>query len=234
MTPIDIIFTPLDSPPMPEVDIPLLRSWMSDAIKTQVYENRADAYARVDPLLYPWLPVYAKIQKEWYNQFDQIFPELASYFHQAFKVNEEDVLDVNLLPLKDDKEGVHFWHGDPDLNGLRFYIYNKQPEDFLYMAQTKLPIMSQAEIGLPRNPKKEDFQSKILKPKLPFENQPFYLNNIRSIHAVNSKMKNSGRISVTVALDRKMNLITNLENLVVNSAKKFSEYAILWSNDASN
>lgn len=231
MKPIDILFTPIDGPLVPEVNLPLLRQWIDETFTIQNYEKRKDGLKRTDPEIYPWKSTYSKIQKKWVNNFDILFPELSNYFSAAYNLDPELILDVLLLPLKDDKTGTVFWHADPDLNGLRFYIENKQTEDFLYMVKSNQPVNNQSELGLPLKPNMKDFKRKLFVPKLPNLRQPFYLNNIRALHAVNNKTANSGRISVIVTVDKTMDKIPELENLIINSAEKYNEYAIMYNDE---
>jgi len=228
MKPIDILFTPIDGPLMPTVNLELMRSWIDQTFENQNYEKRHDGLKRTEEKIYPWKSTYAKIQKKWCNNFDTLFPELSEYFHKAFGLEASQLLDILLLPLKDDKTGTVFWHADPDINGLRLYIENNQKEDFLYMIKSKEPVNEQKELGLPYNPQIEGFIHKVYKPKMPNLKMPFYLNNIRALHAVNNNQTNSGRIGVIVTVDKPINQLPTLEKLIIKSAKKYKDYAILY------
>jgi len=231
MKPIDILFTPIDGPLVPQIDLSLLRTWINETFEIQNYPARKDGLKKNDPEIYPWKSTYAKIQKKWVNNFETLFPELSTYFSDAYYLDPELILDVLLLPLKDDKTGTVFWHADPDLNGLRFYIENQQTEDFLYMVKSNAPVNSQSELGLPSKPNIKDFKRKLYVPKLPNLKQPFYLNNIRALHAVNNKTASSGRISVIVTVDKQMDKIPKLEKLILTSAEKYKDYSIYYNDE---
>jgi hypothetical protein len=69
-----------------------------------------------------------------------------------------------------------------------------------------------------------------LSAKLREPNQTFYLNNVRAVHAVNTKTTGALRIAVIVGVDLTKNnkLKDHINSLVVESAKKYSDYALYW------
>jgi hypothetical protein len=231
MHPIDILYTPLDVPVMPKIDILKLREWIKNSADGQILENRIDAKERADPAIYPWDAVYCKFNYSWYNNFNTLFPELSEYFDTVFKIPAEHINYILLLPIKADHIGGKFWHNDPDHNGLRLYIENDEPENFLYIKSTKYPYT-----GSPDSPdtlfktwKFDDFQKQTYSAKLASPTQAYYLNNFRSVHCPNSSKLNSQRIAVALTFDKKYTAFPDLMKLITDSAEKFKDYSIFWT-----
>jgi hypothetical protein len=224
---LDIIYTPLDTPNVPNIDIQKLRRWIESNYVNQHVPGRLDSSKITDSNTYPWTTVYPLINYKWQANFDELFPEFVDFICQAFLVEKTDLLNILLLPLKRDHVGAKFWHADPDVNGLRFYIENPDHEDFLFIKPTKIPYDDHKIANLVsfRWEQIQDvtYSAKMLKP-----DQCFYLNNTRSIHVVNSHKVNSKRIAVLVILDKKIEKISKLNELIIDSALKFSDHSIIW------
>ena len=222
MTPLDILYTPLDLPEMPNVDMVKLRNWIDQHKNTQKFEPSIDDKDKVGKN-YPWDIIHVRHDSTWYQDFDIEFPELAKYSTEGFGLTLEDVHAVTLLPIKNSFKGLGFWHSDFDETGLRYYIENKETRNFLYFKPSTVPYTTGEELH--SNPK---FQNIIRPAKLLKSNQAFFVNNVRSCHAVNSTDLSPTRIAVIVTING--NIINHpLTDLIVRSAEKFSEYSILWT-----
>jgi len=124
MRPIDILYTPLLTQPVPSYDYTKLLSWVHTFYNTQNIQNRPDASKRLTGDIYPWNIIYAKYNRSWCFNFDKEFPQLASFFADAYKLSSSEIDAVILLPVKDEHKGLGFWHRDPDKWGLRMYLEN--------------------------------------------------------------------------------------------------------------
>ena len=228
---LDVLYTPLDCPDTPKTDIPKLLNWIDQLKSEQNINNRVDA-SNMPHLAndYPWNIIYARHNKKWFRDFDKEFPELAEFFSSAYQLKESDINSIVLLPVKPEFEGLGFWHSDPDPNsyGLRLYIENQETDDdFLYIRPSVEPYHSRPDYGLRSSFSNTPLQDVIHSAKLYKPTQAFYLNNVRAVHAINTKKAGVLRIAAIITtLD--YTLIDHINDLVVNSAKKFSDYAIYW------
>jgi hypothetical protein len=229
---LDVLYTPLDCPDTPKTNIPKLLDWIDQLRKEQEISNRADA-SRLPHLAknYPWNIIYARHNKAWFRDFDKEFPELADFFSSAYGLKESDINSIVLLPVKSEFAGLGFWHSDPDPNsyGLRLYIENQESDnDFLYIRPSVEPYITRPEYGLHPSFNNTPLQDVTHTAKLYNPTQAFYLNNVRAIHAINTKQAGVLRIaSIITSLD--VNLQQHINDLVVKSAKKFKDYAIYWT-----
>jgi hypothetical protein len=230
MTPLDILYTPLDTPLTPKTDIDKLFQFISEYSKDQSIENRLDA-SKISSLsdIYPWNLLYIRTNKNWHFDFNKEFPELADFFSSAYQLKESNIHGVVLLPVRPEFVGLGFWHSDPDPAGLRLYIENQETDDFLLIRPTVEPynVRPNFKVGqiLPEIP----MQDKIHSAKLLETNQTFYINNIRAVHAVNTHIANTTRIA-GIIIPEYEKVKEHIDQLIVNSAKKFSKHAIYWSN----
>jgi len=239
MNALDILYTPLDTIEVPDVDIPRLLEWVANHTSSQQIPERTDA-SKVPEVskFYPWNIIYPRHNSEWKYDFDKEFSQLAEYFYKAFDMHEKDLFSVTLLPVKTEFAGMGFWHSDPDDYGLRMYLENQEPDDFLQIRPTVFPYNTRPQFGRDANfnnksphdrtffntIKLQDrtFSATLRKPK-----QTFYLNNVRAVHAVQAFHPGTIRIAAIVSsLNR--NLKQQFNDLVVRSAEKYSDLAILW------
>lgn len=227
----DILYTPLDTPDVPGVDIPKLLSWVAKHTTTQEISGRQDA-SKMSELSesYPWNIIYPRHNSAWQFDFDKEFPELANYFYSAFSMQEEDLFSVVLLPVKTEFAGMGFWHSDPDEYGLRMYLENEEPDDFLLIRPTKFPYDTRPQFGLDPSFSNTPLQDKTISATLRKPKQTFYLNNIRAVHAVRAFYPGTVRIAVIVSSNNR-NLQQHFNDLVVKSAQKYTDYAILWNTE---
>ena len=229
MNALDILYTPLDTPLVPKTDIPKLLAWTDTYRKNQIHPNRLDA-SKVEELnsTYPWNLIYPRINYNWCYNFDTEFPELADFFSSAYKICESEIDNIVLLPVRSEFSGLGFWHSDPDTAGLRCYIENQETEDFLLIKPTVEPYTSRPEFRLlDLEFKNTPLQDVTLSAKLHSPNQTFYINNVRAVHAVNTV--NPGTLRIAVIITAKIDKVRDrINNLVVESAKKYSDYALYW------
>jgi hypothetical protein len=222
MTPLDILYTPLDLPEMPNVDMVKLRNWIDQHKNKQKIEPSVDDKDKVGKN-YPWDIIHVRHNHAWFENFDNEFPELAKYSTEGFGLDLNNVLGITLLPIKNSFKGLGFWHSDFDETGLRYYIENNETRNFLYISPSTDPYMNSEELHSGRSFQNIRYSAKLLK-----SNQAFFINNVRSCHAVNSTNLSPSRIAVIVTINGS---ITDhpLADLIVQSAEKFSEYSILWT-----
>lgn len=219
----DILYTPLDLPEMPKIDLPKLRTWISDYKDRQEIDNRGD-FSKVLPNPdYPWDIIYARTKHGWYNDFDKLFPDFAEYSIQGFGLDPSDIHDIILLPIKHTFTGLGFYHSDLDEYGLRFYLENNETENFLYIKPTTKPYITRDQLLAGQQFQDIEHAARLLKP-----NQAFFINNVRAVHAVNSTELSPTRIAVIVSVLKPL-AQHKLKELIINSAKKFSEHTILWT-----
>ena len=230
MTPLDILYTPLDVAPVPHFDVDKFLIWCKDNGPVQDIYNRKDASQKTDSKIYPWNIAYAKSAGKWHNDFCDQFPKLAKYFSEAFGLTEQDVGEIVLLPVKQGFSGLGFWHADPDEHGLRFYLANEDTEDSLLIRPTKEPHTERPKTVVNKvepSPHVQDVEyvAKIISPQ-----QAFFLNNVRAIHAVKTNKPDALRIAVIIGgLGPIANMRLTLQELIVRSAEKYSDAAILWA-----
>jgi hypothetical protein len=240
MNAIDILYTPLDTPEVPDTDIEKLLDWVRKHSPVQEVQNRRDASQNANlENGYPWSIIYPRLNSEWQFNFDQEFSELATFFYSAFGLKEEDVNKIIMLPLKSEFTGQGFWHSDPDEHGLRMYIENQEPEDFLLIKPTIEPYGRRPDFRLETNFQNAPLQDKTFSATLKSPTQAFFINNIRGVHAVNTSRPGIFRIAVIISVAEtakysmrptswNMGWSKDLNDFVVKSAEKFKEHAIYW------
>ena len=234
----DVVYTPLDTPKMPDVDVPALLNWIDNSHSELHKHNKTliNLNLTAEGKLgnrYPWklTPAYLNselISTGWLNNFNIIFPDLSTYFYTAFGLTLEDIGCVMLLPTVPTHTGLGFWHQDIDAIGLRMYLEFDDLNNKLLTRKTKIKHTEKLNHN---NPLLEDFlETEILDCKILDKNQCFFLNNVNAAHSIYTNVPGKTRISAFIA-EKSSNqnaLISKIEPLVVNSAKKFSDYSIIW------
>lgn len=232
MNALDILYTPLDLPPCPEVDIAKLRAWVkatypqkhlidSTAGKIQAHNSKGSSY--------PWDFTFAKFF-DWQNNFDNEFPELANYATEVFGISNDDLDTLAILPIRDNYIGTGFWHTDPDTLGLRFYVYNEGYKTNKLLIKNARPDIPDEQLHGklfndidPRLINGQVFTGEIANPR-----QPFYLNNMKSAHAIQNTVV-AERIAILFGTSFDMTKKTGLDlkekmnDLIVRSAYKYKE-----------
>lgn len=240
MNAIDILYTPLDTPEVPNTNIEKLLDWVRLNSAVQEINNRRDASQ--NPNLengYPWSIIYPRLDYKWQFDFNSAFPELAEFFYSAFGLKEEHINKIIMLPLRSEFTGLGFWHSDPDEHGIRMYIENQEPADFLMIKPTKEPYNKRPDFRLETNFKNAPLQDKMFSATLRSPTQAFYINNMRGVHAVNTSKPGIFRIAVIISIGDNAKLSMqppawnhgyskSLSDFVVKSAEKFKEHAIYW------
>jgi len=230
MNALDILYTPLDTPQVPETDIPKLLNWVKENASSQNLLNREDSSQ--DPTVpkskYPWNIIYPKRNNIWQYNFDIMFPVIAKFFSTAYGLENDDVSTVVLLPVKTEFAGTGFWHSDPDPHGLRMYIENQEPENFLLMRPTVEPYNIRPRFGVDQSFKNIPLQNKIVNATLRANNQTFFINNTRAVHAVNTVNPGVVRIAVIVSCVDTPKVTAHINDLILTSAEKFKEHVIMW------
>lgn len=227
MTPLDILYTPLDISEPPTVDCTQLVDWICKYQDLQKIENRQDGRDKLKEK-YPWNIIYAKNNHAWYKDFDKTFPELAEYCYQAFGLDDDQVHSIVILHTKDEFVGQGFWHTDGDEWGLRFYLDTQETGEFLHLRPTKLPydVRSEKFILTDTVAKLQDvvYSARLLKPT-----QGFFINNVRALHAAYTTTPGAMRIAFHVIPPLPIvQMYDHIKQLIVQSAEKYSDHAILW------
>jgi len=227
----EILYTPLDSNPVPEYDINKLLNWLKEHSPTQDIKNRVDASKHeLISKVYPWNIIYPRYKGVWQFDFDKEFPEIANFFSDAYKLYENDIYEVTLLPVKNDFIGTGFWHSDPDPYGLRTYLENQEPGEFLLIKPTIEPYTERQKIGWDSNynitgiPLQDITHSA----KLKNSRQTFYINNKRAVHAVQVPQLGRLRIAAIISPIKTPNVTNRLNTFICDSARKFTEQSIHW------
>lgn len=230
MLPFDILYTPLDIPEPPTVDIDLLVDWICKYQDEQEINDRGDS-SKILKDTYPWNIIYCKTNYNWYRDFDKLFPELANYCDTAFGVPRDRISNVVILHTRNDFVGEGFWHMDHDETGLRFYLDNQEKNDFLHIQPltTVHTSRSLAVDDIHRNGNSA-LQNKKLSARLLKPNQGFFINNVNARHSVHTSSPGIVRVSVSVIVNSYMiNMPLSLRNLIVQSAEKYKDYALFWT-----
>jgi hypothetical protein len=235
----DVLYTPLDTPAMPPVDVPKLLSWIDDNHDRlhNLNKNIARSGTTAEGILgnkYPWklTPIYFNNTIDstgWLNEFDVKFPELSTYLHSAFDLTLNDLSAIMLLPTLSTHEGIGFWHQDVDHIGLRMYLEFDDIDNKLYLRKTKIKHEVKPDH---RNLflLEKMLQPEIIDCKLHSKNQCFFINNKNAAHTIYTNVP--GKTRIAAFLVEKVNdrdrLLAKIEPLVVNSAIKFKDYSIIW------
>ena len=230
MIPLNILYTPLDTPPAPVVDTEKFIQWCKNNGPDQLINQRRDASQIIDSTIYPWDIAYAKNLGVWKNNFQTEFSEVAKFFYEVFSIPDRDARDIILLPIKSNYSGIGFWHADPDEHGLRIYLDNEDTEDSLLIRPTKFPYTARPNLFVnEREPSMHvqdiEYTAKVIHPR-----QTFFINNVRAVHTVKVNKPNSIRIAALICgLGPLMNMRKGLCDLINRSAEKFSDAAIYWT-----
>ena len=238
----DILYTPLDVPDKPEFDINQLKNWLTRNYQplSQYREMLAGNSFTAEKVFenYPWdlTVAYFKLFNEnepgWLGNFDQEFPELAKHMYESFNLSIDDIGLIIFLPIKHEHTGLGFWHNDPEWYGLRHYFAFDNPDtNKLLMRRTKIAHDERPNFTIPID-ENEHLQDEIIECKIFSPTQSFFLNNVRSVHATNTITPNGTRIAtiVTGKFGKRKEMQEKIESLIVRSAEKYKDYAVLWDN----
>ena len=228
----DLIFSPLDLPDPPELDMDKFISWNS-AQKEYMLElntNRQNSMKLLGG--YAWQISWAKRptvnnSTKWICDFDKIFPEITEYL-ELFPMKE-----IKSISILNQIGGSHVEpHVDPDeLWGMRFYLKNKI-KDALYFSRTKekqetmIRTLEDSD-GKPLTQKRNylDYcKDEKIYAKFPKERCAWLLNCNRAWHGVDKNPTPTGtRITCLVMGEYDTN---KLFKLLEESTKQYKDYQI--------
>jgi hypothetical protein len=229
MEPIDICYTPLDIPNRPDIDMSKFLNWVKNVYPQPCKDVavHAEKDFNVD---YTWDLVFGASDGKWQNDFDKEFPELAEYCYKAFGIYRHELATAVFLPVRETIQGVSFWHNDVDMTGFRFYLecehHEKNP---LLLRKTVEKYDQHIGIVVPLNGDDDRLQKEAHICKMTDPHMSFYLNNIRAVHAPTVYVPGI-RIAgfVTVKKTFADNVLKRTRDLIVSSANKYKDHAILW------
>jgi len=229
MEPIDICYTPLDIPKRPDIDIPKFLSWVQSVYpqSCKTGSRNAEGLLQDD---YPWDLVWGAFNGKWIDNFDREFPELAAYCYKAFSIRPHELNGAIFLPVRSSVKGVSFWHNDVDPTGFRFYLecehYKENP---LLLKKTKLPYTERPGISIPLNGTDDRLQDEVFTCTMPDPHMAYYLNNFRAVHAPAMHVPGI-RIAGFITIKEQYQKVVQqrTRDMIVESAIKFKDYAILW------
>ena len=229
MEPIDICYTPLDIPIRPNVDIEKFLAWAKSVYPQPWKETAPNAENKIKED-YPWDLVWGAYNGIWRDNFDQEFPELANYCYQAFKIHRHELEGAIFLPVRKTVSGTSFWHNDVDPTGFRFYLECQHHiENPLLLRKTKIPYIERVGISVHLNGDDDRLSQEIFNCKMIDPHMSYYLNNYRSVHALTMYVPGI-RIAAFITVKKQYQRIVQkrTRDLIVSSATKFKDYAILW------
>jgi hypothetical protein len=230
----NILYTPLDSPLPPNIDIEKFLSWVNRVYPQKEKGEAARDKSTAEELLpdnYPWDLVFGAYNGKWIDGFDTEFPELADYCISAFGITSRELLTAVFLPIRASVTNVAFWHHDVDETGFRFYLINENSnKNPLLLKKTKEPLTRHIRL---RSPIPEDhpaLQKEVHVCNLPSDRHAFYINNIRAVHSPMVTVP-STRIAGFITIKRYLQdqVKRSSEAMLIRSAEKFKDYAIHWS-----
>jgi len=233
MDPIDIIYTPLDLPDCSFVNVDKFTSWLVSVYPQKEKSSAANKKMTSENVYkdqYPWDLTFGAYDGVFLDNCDKEFPEFARYCLEIFNIKRHELKSIVFLPVRDTVKGVAFWHRDLDLNGFRFYVINdRHEENPLLIRKTVEPYNKIPDLKTPLDDNDPRLQTEIFKCILPKSTQPYYVNNIRSVHSpcINVPGK---RIAVFVAVksEYEEQIRERNKNLILRSYEKFKDIAILY------
>jgi hypothetical protein len=229
----DIVYTPLDLPPCPDVGIEKMNSW----IKRVYPQTNLSALAHNRILgknsnrpEYPWDAVFAKAMT-WRDDFHTEFPEIVEYLASGWGFKDNEILGLILLPKRLTKESRGFWHSDADRLGLRFYIEfgNTQDDKLLFRKTLKHEVIENNLFRFFQDG--TELEHKIRAATLLLNRQPFYINNYAAAHTVyntSPQFRIAAIVGTTYETNKNPAFKEKIDKLIVDSAMKFHKEAIFW------
>jgi len=244
-----ILYTPLDIPPPPAYDQNDLIAWLDETDTKHndwLYENDlvhgekklyGDSAVRLIPAYQAHDFDPAVSGSGWVNNFDKRFPELSCYLYQAYNIPIEELGALNFILLGKAHQGKSILHFDPDSVGMRIHLYVQDPEvDRLYLFKTKelyefkMEKVEHIAQPLTENTFQEYYQPTPHRCHMLGHTQGFFLNNWNSAHVTYNEIAGHTRLTVGVfSKTTNRELVHNLtKDLIVRSAEKYKDHAILW------
>lgn len=229
MESIDICYTPLDIPKRPDIDISKFLAWVKSVYPQSFKETAPNAEKNIGEE-YPWDLVWGAWNGDWQNNFDNEFPELAEYCYRAFDIKRHELGGAIFLPVREIVKGTSFWHNDVDPTGFRFYLECQHHiENPLLLRKTKLPYDERVGITVQLNGDDDRLSQEIFNCKMIDPHMAYYLNNFRSVHAPTMNVPGV-RIAAFITVKKPYQDIVRrrTNDMIVASATKFKDHAILW------
>jgi hypothetical protein len=229
----DIVYTPLDLPPCPSVNLEKLQTWLQRTYpQTELlkYTHRKIIARHSDQQEYSWDTTFAKALN-WRNNFHKEFPEIVEYVTSGWGFDDKDILGLILLPKRIDKTSKGFWHSDADRLGLRFYMAFEdiEADKLLFKKTLKFEIK---DSNLFRYFDDESLlEKKIYEAKLVHNRQPFYINNYAAGHTVynsTDKYRVAVILGTAYEMSKNINFKEKIDQMIVRSAMKYYKEAIFW------
>lgn len=232
----NILYTPLDVPLPPNIDIEKFLSWVNKVYPQSVKRSAASSTSENQmPNNYPWDLVFGAYNGRWIDGFDAEFPDLADYCLSAFGITPTDLLTAVFLPIRPSVSGLAFWHNDVDTTGFRFYLINEHSDkNPLLLKKTVSPLTHVTDFKPPIPSDHPALQKEVHVCHLPSACHAFYINNIRAVHSPMVTVP-ATRIAgfVTVKKHLQPYIKKSSESLLIRSAEKFKDYAIHWTPPSS-
>lgn len=230
----NILFTPLDVPTPPEVDVEKFLSWVKRVYPQPCKQTASDSNSTAERNMidnYPWDLVFGAFNGQWLDGFEKEFPEVAEYCLSAFGIEQIELLTAVFLPIRTSVTGLAFWHHDVDETGFRFYLVNEKSDvNPLLLKRDVNPYTRIPGMIAPIAEDDPRIQPGAIECKLPEPRHAFYINNIRAVHSprvTEPAMRIAGFITVKKHLS---NIIRERSKpLLMRSAEKFKDYAIHWT-----
>jgi hypothetical protein len=237
---LDVLYTPIDLPPCPVIDVKKLRKWVDESYPRQkdLIDMTAGDVQSHNQLKnnYPWNFTFAKFF-DWQQGFEEQFPELVDYINNIYKIQDTQLDIVAILPVRDKPSKIKFWHTDPDKFGLRFYVTNDRYKENPILIKKGLPGIPDEDM---RGKIFEETDSRLVndlvyRANIVHPRQPFYLNNFKAAHAVEFN-KEGDRIAVLLGVSNMMydsaEFTEQMNTLITQSALKYHKDAVFlhdWS-----
>lgn len=227
---LDVLYTPLDIPLCPKIDIKKLDNWIDKHYPQKSLLEGTKGILTAHNLLketYPWKSTFAKLF-DWKNNFNIEFPEIVKYLKDDWGLLDEEIEVLLILPAKKDLVGWGFWHSDADYMGLRFYIdFDNNIDNKIFLSQRKKDTLDTLNKNYDLN---NDLLPYQIEAKLTHPRQAFYLNNVRGGHAVwNSSPSSRYAVILGTSYDSpvkremSLHLRNKFNKLIIDSAMKFKE-----------
>jgi len=225
----DICYTPLDIPDRPDIDIQKFLAW-AKAVYPQSVKDVATSSEDKFPDDYPWDLVFGCYDGYWKNDFEKEFPELAEYSYAAFGMRRYELATVVFLPIRQHVSGISFWHSDSDITGFRYYLECENHIDNpLLVRKTVEPYDELNGIVVPFNGDDDRLQKEVYTCDMTSPHQAFYVNNCRAVHAPTVYVPGIRIAGFVVPKTMYEKIVRNRsKKMIVNSALKFKDHAILW------
>lgn len=239
----DILYTPIDVPEPPKFDIDNLMRFVNKNKNSEIRSFLSNGFTAENVLKdqYPWdlTAIYFNFLDNgpgWLDGFDKKFPELANYLINIYGLDISDIGNIILLPSSPQHVGYGFWHNDVDVTGLRLYLYIEETEKHkLFLKRSKIDHGMEFQKNSPVWQVPIDhslFEDHVDECRYPEGKNAFayYLNNLRSVHVPWVAETNLLRIPVLITPKKTtwQQVHDKTTDLIVKSAEKFKEYAILW------